>query len=893
MTFTAKTVAPCPVSSTVRQPVFAQVAQGGHHTITAPPGYLLTECLAGALLADDRPVVWLHLGPEDRDPATFLISLIAAARRVCPEVGQSTLERLRRQPGPIAGWPPLFQHLGEELAGGLPASCAVVLEGGHYLDDIHQALALLGKHLLPALPPSMTFILTTARPLPAAALPAGIRQLGVDDLRLDTRTAAALAHGQDVPLSGVSLQRALALTEGRAVALAGLGAAGLILGPAVIQGLLQHAGGAADLLAGLAKSWLTLLDPGARQALALTARIDLVHPALISAALGSAAAVPEGPWLQPLADGWSRRRELWQPPLRSVLRGDATPERATLQRAAAYLAGEGAPERAVGLYLEAGDGPAAAGLAAGAADDLINTGQWATLGDWLRHIPPAELGSHPRLLHASGELAVAEGQAETARRAFATAVTAFTTQRDAEGACRSLLADSQLALRQGDLGHARMQALAAAARAEAAGLVEWQGWAAWQLGGVAVRGGELDDAVAYLGRAGAAAELAGNSDLIHLVHHAETLVLEQRGLRQQCQLRHQALAAAEQAERLAAERLSLAIDTSVSVRRAYSADDAWGGEIPLALKLPSRATSEGVSGDRATAATQLGLFSRVREVLGLGGASPEALADARPTDQTPAVQESSVALTVHMLGDFHVCLNDQPVSSWPAGRGRAVLKYLLAYRERPVGRDVLTEAIWPEADPDAARNRLNNAVSGLRQALRAVEEVPVVIYHDGAYSIHPELTVWLDAEEFERHVQAGRKLEAAGQLIAAIAEYEIAVDLYLGDFAAEDPYDDWPVLKRERLRMDHLDALDRLSHLYFGQGLYAACAALCQRILSYDNCREDAHRRLMRCHARQGQYPPALRQYQACVEALRSELDVAPAATTRELAERIRRREGV
>ena len=64
-------------------------------------------------------------------------------------------------------------------------------------------------------------------------------------------------------------------------------------------------------------------------------------------------------------------------------------------------------------------------------------------------------------------------------------------------------------------------------------------------------------------------------------------------------------------------------------------------------------------------------------------------------------------------------------------------------------------------------------------------------------------------------------------------------------------------------------------------------------MLAADSCREDAHCRLMRCYARLEQYPPALRQYQACVEALRTELDVQPSPATVELYERIRRREPV
>jgi DNA-binding SARP family transcriptional activator len=49
----------------------------------------------------------------------------------------------------------------------------------------------------------------------------------------------------------------------------------------------------------------------------------------------------------------------------------------------------------------------------------------------------------------------------------------------------------------------------------------------------------------------------------------------------------------------------------------------------------------------------------------------------------------------------------------------------------------------------------------------------------------------------------------------------------------------------------------------------------------------------MRCYSRQGQQHLALRQYQICVEALRLELDVAPAPATTQLVEQIRQHKRV
>jgi DNA-binding SARP family transcriptional activator len=258
-----------------------------------------------------------------------------------------------------------------------------------------------------------------------------------------------------------------------------------------------------------------------------------------------------------------------------------------------------------------------------------------------------------------------------------------------------------------------------------------------------------------------------------------------------------------------------------------------------------------------------------------------------------APRPAAPALAVHLLGRFRVSLDGVTVDQWPSARGRSLFKYLLVHRDPGPQREVLMEVFWPGSSPAAARNSLNVAVHGLRRALRAAADVPVVVLRDGAYRLAEDLALWVDVDEFERHADAGRRREAAGEPDAAIAEYQLAASLYGGDLLADDPYEDWPVLARERLRLDHLDVLDRLSQLYLGQDRLAACVALCQRIIERDGCREDAHRRLMRCYGRQRRPHLALRQYQACAATLRAELDVGPDPATIRLREAIRRHEPV
>ena len=198
------------------------------------------------------------------------------------------------------------------------------------------------------------------------------------------------------------------------------------------------------------------------------------------------------------------------------------------------------------------------------------------------------------------------------------------------------------------------------------------------------------------------------------------------------------------------------------------------------------------------------------------------------------------------------------------------------------------DVLWPDAVPDAARRNLHQAIYSLRQVLRQRHpDFPHIQFENDCYLLNPAMGLWLDFVEFEKHVQAGQRFEANGQFAEAMAEYGTAEALYQGDFLEEDLYEDWPRVQRDHIRNIYFDLANRLSGYYVQQGEYHAAIALCQKVLAQDNCHEEAHRRLMRCHLAQGQRHLAVRQYQTCMEALREELDLTPAEETVDLYRRI------
>jgi DNA-binding SARP family transcriptional activator len=245
-------------------------------------------------------------------------------------------------------------------------------------------------------------------------------------------------------------------------------------------------------------------------------------------------------------------------------------------------------------------------------------------------------------------------------------------------------------------------------------------------------------------------------------------------------------------------------------------------------------------------------------------------------------------LVVYCLGPFRVYQDDHLITDWESLKAKCILKYLVAHHGAPIVKDVLMDVFWPDAEPEAARRNLHQAVYSLRQTLRQRRpNFPYVWFESDCYLLNPDTSAWLDFEQFEQHYRDGQRLEAAGQLAEAIEKYGIAEGLYEGDFLEEELYEDWPTPQRQRLRTLYLQMADRLSEYYVRHGDLAAAIILCRKILSLDNCCEEAHRRLMACYLAQGQRHMAVRQYHACVQGLREELDLTPSEETMELYHRI------
>jgi two-component SAPR family response regulator len=245
--------------------------------------------------------------------------------------------------------------------------------------------------------------------------------------------------------------------------------------------------------------------------------------------------------------------------------------------------------------------------------------------------------------------------------------------------------------------------------------------------------------------------------------------------------------------------------------------------------------------------------------------------------------EHTAAVTARCLGGFSLMLCGEPVERWRAGKTRSLFQYLLVNRGRPVLRERLHQVLWPDAEWTQNSSSLKVAMHALRQILavpRTEGGDPVVriVHQDHGYALHAE-DIWIDLEQFEAHVEAGRAAEARGDCRTAMQQYHRAVDLYDGDFLSGECAD-WIEEQREWAKALALRALDRLRDDAVARQDYLEATRWCRRILEIDPYQEQTYQTLMYVHGYFGDLGRVKSWHQLCVRRLREDLDVEPTSAT-------------
>lgn len=248
---------------------------------------------------------------------------------------------------------------------------------------------------------------------------------------------------------------------------------------------------------------------------------------------------------------------------------------------------------------------------------------------------------------------------------------------------------------------------------------------------------------------------------------------------------------------------------------------------------------------------------------------------------------ASARVAICLLGSFQVLKFGVPVSVRPGGKTEALLSRLALQDHYRASREWLLEVLWPESDSTRASHALNSLTHAIRKLLDdALEGAAPVVCAGGGYQLNTEAGVAVDITEFDTLAHRAEHGFLTGGANGALPCSLTALALYRGDLCMVDGVQG--LVERERLRALHLSLLGQVADQYFQHSDYRTALRYALRLLSYDPCREDAHRLVMRCHVRLGERAQAFRQYQVCQRMLDAEFGVGPEQLTQSLFDQVR-----
>lgn len=236
---------------------------------------------------------------------------------------------------------------------------------------------------------------------------------------------------------------------------------------------------------------------------------------------------------------------------------------------------------------------------------------------------------------------------------------------------------------------------------------------------------------------------------------------------------------------------------------------------------------------------------------------------------------------VYTLGRFAVVCNGSAVkfSGKTQKKPLELLKLLIALGGRDVPVAQIIDALWPDAEGDAAAQALRVAVHRLRKLLG---DERVVQVQDDGLSLDAHFC-WVDTWAFERLLP---RVRPDSRLVPEhVDDCRRGLALYKGTFLGGRSPSVWAVPLGERLRLKFLRYTFALGEYHETQLRYDDAAECYQRGLDVDDMVEEFYRRAIVCYQRLQRPAEARAVYERCRTMFKVAAGMEPSAALRRLLE--------
>ena len=249
-------------------------------------------------------------------------------------------------------------------------------------------------------------------------------------------------------------------------------------------------------------------------------------------------------------------------------------------------------------------------------------------------------------------------------------------------------------------------------------------------------------------------------------------------------------------------------------------------------------------------------------------------------------------LHIETLGGFRVIRGDDVIKEdeWDRSQPKQLLKVIVSHGAKGIPKEALIDQLWPEERPKSAESDFKTTLQRLRKSLEPDINKDFgssyVHLQDNVVSIDAELCQ-VDVDLFLLLLRNGEEKEKAGDVKEALLIYNEAIEMYKGDFLAEEFYIPWADRKREELKGKYIEVLGKAAHLHDRKGAVKKAIECYKKAIRADSLLEESCQKLMTLYSSKGMHNEALRTYEACKKALKEELKTKPDPMTTALYKKI------
>jgi DNA-binding SARP family transcriptional activator len=238
------------------------------------------------------------------------------------------------------------------------------------------------------------------------------------------------------------------------------------------------------------------------------------------------------------------------------------------------------------------------------------------------------------------------------------------------------------------------------------------------------------------------------------------------------------------------------------------------------------------------------------------GVAAEALGRAWPDETPPA----DPVIDLRCFGKLSATVDGRAVDLTAVKpRVRSLLRLLGAQGGAPVHREVICEALWPEADPMMGLRNLQVAVSSLRRLLEPHVSRgggALVVRDADSYRLALPGASTCDVITYQSLLARARET-ATSEPPAAAADFATAVSMLRVGLLPEEGPAEWAEAIRERCRVDAAGTGLQLAERAVLAGDPAAAAAICTETVTVDRYLDPAWRLLIAAQEQGGEYAGA------------------------------------